>query len=75
MAANDHVEAPAVRDCLALSELREFARCAPHMSFDLAIRRAIIDALRIAANEAASRSTGSVAASARSDSGSKGHVR
>ena len=75
MPGDDHVEAPAVRDCLALCELREFARCAPHMSFDLAIRRATIDALGIAANEAAGRSTRSVAASARSDCGTKGPVR
>ena len=75
MPGNDNIEAPAVRDCPALCELREFARRAPHMSFDLAIRRATVDALRLAASEAADRSRRSVAASGRSYCGTKGPVR
>lgn len=75
MPGEDHVEAPAVRDHLALCELREFARRAPHLSFDLAIRRAMVDALLDAAHDAPGRSTEIVAAFVRSDCGTKGVVR
>ncbi|MFL4468990.1 hypothetical protein ACERZ8_03560 [Tateyamaria armeniaca] len=64
MSDEDHVPAPAVLNSLALCELSEYAGCAHHMSFDLAMRRAMVDALAKAAQNAAGRSfaptTGSV---------------
>lgn len=46
MGKNNHTPAPAVRDSVALAELAEFARRAPHLDFGLARRRAILDALK-----------------------------
>ena len=56
MSDADHVPSPAVLNSLALCELREYARCARHMSFDLAMRRAMVDALAQVAQNAAGRS-------------------
>lgn len=53
MSRDDNTIAPAVRDSLALCELREYACRSCHMSFDLALRRAMIDALAQAARQAA----------------------
>lgn len=63
MSGNDHVIAPAVRDSLALCELREYAQYASHMSFDLAMRRAMVDALAHAAQRAAGETSEQVAGS------------
>ena len=50
MASDDRIEAPALRACPARAELAEFARCAPHLDFSLARRRASADALLRAAS-------------------------
>lgn len=54
MPGHDHMQALAVRNYLALYELREFSQRAPHLSFNLAMRTSMVDALR-AAREAADR--------------------
>lgn len=41
-----HVIAPAVVGCLALAELSEFSRRAPHLNFAQAKRQAILTALK-----------------------------
>jgi hypothetical protein len=53
MPEDERVISPAVRDSLALCELREFQQCARHLSFTLAVRRAAIDALTTAARRVA----------------------
>jgi hypothetical protein len=45
MSGQDRVEAPAVCNSPALSELREYALRAPHLSFGQAMRSAMVDAL------------------------------
>jgi hypothetical protein len=45
MPSQDRRAAPSIRDDLALAELAEFARSAPHLDFGLARRRAMADAL------------------------------